>query len=150
MIFEREAEGVEMRIALAELLHVGDRDIPLPAKAEVQIANGDRRRAADAGGAMEIDGVVIGEQFVQSLDASEELGAKFRLLFEHGDAAKDDPAVLVMGFERRKIQHDGAHVLVGMDIEHGGDAQFPTDAFDIGDGARMRADKEAGKDLRVG
>ena len=31
----------------------------------------------------------------------------------------------------------------------GGDAQFLAEEFDIGDGARMRADKEAGKNLRV-
>ena len=54
-----------------------------------------------------------------------------------------------MGLERREIQQDGAHVCVRVDIEHGGDAKFLTEAFDIGDGARMRADKEAGKNLRV-
>ena len=126
-----------------------DRDIPFPAEMEMQVADGNRGGAADPGGTVEIDGVAAGEEFVESVDASAELGAKLRLLLEHGDAAKFDAAGAVVGFERRKIQEDGAHVFVGVDIEHGGDAQFLAEAFDIGDGARMRADKEAGKDLRV-
>ena len=138
-----------MRIALAEPLHVRDRNVPLPAEMEVQVTDGDRGRAANACGAVEIDGVAGGEEFVESVDARAELGAKFGLLLEHGDAAKFDAAGAVVGFERLEIQEDGGHVCVRVDIEHGSDAQFLAEPFDIGDGARMRADKKAGKDLRV-
>jgi len=52
-------------------------------------------------------------------------------------------------FERREIEIDGTHVVVGVNVEHGGDAGFAAQAFDICDGARMRADKKIGQDLRV-
>ena len=149
MILQSQAKRFEMRIALAEPLDVRDRDIPFPAEMEVQVTDGDRGRAANARGAVEIDGVAGGEEFVESVDARAELGAKLRLLLEHGDAAKFDAAGAVVGFERLEIQEDGGHIGVRVDIEDGGDAQFVAEAFDIGDGAGMRADKKAGKDLRV-
>lgn len=100
---------------------------------------------------MEIDGVAFGEQLVQFLDAAIELGAQFDLLLDHGNAAKEENgAGPIVGLERRPIEVDGAHVLVGVDVEHGGDAGFAAKAFDIVNRARVRADKEARKDLRVG
>ena len=55
-----------------------------------------------------------------------------------------------MGFERRKIQVDGAHIVVGVDIQHGGDACFAAETFYIVSRAGMGADKQPRKDLRVG
>jgi hypothetical protein len=72
------------------------------------------------------------------------------LFLDHGNATKKDRASFVMGFERRKIQIDGAHIVVGVDVEHGGDACFAAEAFDIVSCTGMRADKQARKDLRVG
>lgn len=100
---------------------------------------------------MEIDGVAFGEQLVQFLDAAIELGAQFDLLLNHRNAAKEENrAGPIVGLERRPIQVDRAHVVVGVNIEHGGDAGFAAKAFDIVNRARVRADKEARKDLRVG
>ena len=116
----------------------------------MQIADSDGRRAADAGGAMEIDGVAFGEQPAEGLDGVAELGAQFDLFLDHGSAAENYRGGFVMGFEWRKIEVNGAHVVVGVNIEHGGDAGFAAEALDIFNGAGMRADEEARKDLRVG
>jgi hypothetical protein len=72
------------------------------------------------------------------------------LFFDHGGAAEDDPVRFVVGFEGRKIQAHRAHVVVGVDIEHGGDAGLAAEPFDVFNGSGMGADKEARKDLRVG
>ena len=116
----------------------------------MQIADGHGRRAADARGAVEIYGVAFGEQLAQGLDAVVELGAKFHLLFDDGNAAKKDRTRLVVGFERRPIQNDRPHVVVGLQIEDGGHGDFPPEAFDIVNRAGMRADKQPRKDLCVG
>lgn len=139
-----------MRRAFASLLHVRDGRIPIPSQTGVQIADSHRRRAADSGSAMEIDSVAFGEQFAQGLNGGIKLGPKFDLFFDHGNAAKKDRASFVVGFERRKIQVDGAHVVVGVDIQHGADACFAAEAFDIVNCAGMRADKQPRKNLRVG
>src|SRR5690242_3662298 len=116
----------------------------------MQITDGYGRRAPDAGGAMEIDGVAFGEQFVEGLDGMAELGSQFELFLDHGRTAEDDGAGSVVRFEGREIEVDRAHVVVGVDIEHGSDAGFAAETLDIFNGSRMRADVEARKDLRVG
>lgn len=117
----------------------------------MQIADGHGRRAADAGGAMQIDGVTFGEQLVQFPDAPVKLGAQFDLLFDHRHAAKEEKrAGPIVGLQGGPIEVDRAHVVVGVDVEHGGDAGLAAKAFDIVNRARMRADKEIRKDLRVG
>ena len=116
----------------------------------MQVANGHGGRAADASGAMEINGVAFGEQLIQGSDAIVELGPQFDLFLDHRSTTKDDGAKLVVRLQGRKIQIDRTHVVVGMDIEHGGYGRFAAEALDIFDGARMRADEEPRKDLRVG
>jgi len=130
-----------VRCAFTSLLHVRDGRIPIPSQTGVQVADSHRRRSADARSAMEIDGVAFGEQFAQGLNRGIKLGAKFDLFFDHRNAAKKDRASFVVGFKRRKIQVDGAHIVVGVDVEHGGDACFAAEAFDIVNRAGMRADK---------
>ncbi len=138
-----------MRGALAGLLHVRDGDVQVPPQTIMEIADGYGWSAADARGAVEINGVAFGKQFTQRLDAAVELGAQIDLFLDDGSAAKRDGTTLVVGFEGRPIQIDRAHVVVGVDVEHGRDARFTAKTFDIFDGTGMGSDKEAREDLRV-
>lgn len=54
-----------------------------------------------------------------------------------------------MGFERSPVQLDGLHVLVRLQVQHGGDRRLPPESLDIIDGLGMRSDEESGQDLGV-
>src|SRR4029077_1784989 len=97
----------------------------------------------------EIYRVTFGEQLAQGLDAPVQLGAQFHLFLDHRSAAQNDGISLVVGFQRRKIQIDSPHVVVGVDVEYGGDACFAAEALDIVNGSGMRSNKQPRKDLRV-
>ena len=149
MIAQGETKGFDVRRALPELLDVFDGFVQFPTKTGVQITDSHSRRAADARGAVEINRVAFGEQFVECLNRGAEFGAKLDLFLDHGRAAKNDSARPVVRLQGRKIQIDGAHVVVGVNVEHGGDARLAAEAFDIFNRAGMRADKEIRQDLRV-
>ncbi len=89
MIGEGEAERFEMRGAVAAHLDVGDGVFELPAQAVVQITDGHGRRAADAGGAMEIDDVALGDELIEGFDGGAKLRTKLELFLDHGGTAQD-------------------------------------------------------------
>ena len=130
-------------------LDVRDGVFEFPTQTGVQVADRYGRRAANAGCAVQIYDVAPGEQFIERLNCRTKLAAKVDLFLDHRLTTQDDGARSVMGFKRREVEIDGAHVVIGVDIEHGGDADFAAEPFDVFDGARMRADKKIPEDLRV-
>jgi hypothetical protein len=140
-----------VRRALAGKLHVRDGVVEFPAQAGMQIADGHGRGAADARGAMDVDCMAFDEQLVQFSDAAVELGPQFDLFLDHGNTAKkENGARPIVSLQGRPIEVDRAHVVVSVDIEHGSDAGFAAEPFDVVNASGMGSDKEARKDLRVG
>src|ERR1700752_5492805 len=60
LVLQGQAKRLNVWGALAGLLHVGDGLIPFPSQTGLQVADSYRRRAADAGGAVEINRVAFG------------------------------------------------------------------------------------------
>lgn len=143
------AKRLQVGRALPGAFHVADRDIKLPAQAPMKVADGHRRRPPDASRAVEVDHATGPQQTGQVTDAVRELLPHLGLFLFYRKAQEIDARGPIVGRKRRPVELHRPHVVVGLQIQHGGDCGVPQKPLDVIDGLGMRSDEESGDDRGV-
>ena len=90
------------------------------------------------------------EELIQGTDAPGKfLSQVNRIKIPHGNSQELNAAGCVVGFKRFPSEIDGAHIVIRLQIEHGGDAGFEPELIDVAGVFRMRSKEELRKQLSV-
>src|SRR5208282_2819976 len=144
-VFTSQFDYVYIRVARPTLQHMNRCLVQVQSLDPLEVGDYDAGRAVDSHIAVDVNHVALTQQFVQNFDAFGQLTAKIAgIEILDLNPPNLDARFTIVGHQAMPIHAPIGHVVVGLHVEHGGDAEVLLEPVDVLGALREGSDAQVG------